>query len=203
MFGDFLVVDWFMTICSVSYFDWVTMKVHLNTMPTIFMIWLSPLLPIKQGQWYTTKDLLFFHILHLLIQTHTLHIGDNRAYFNDLAYSIVTVLNSGNYGILIIGADIRGFNDETTKDTWNRWIQTRAFYLYSKASNNLNNQPKKLYLWKPATISVQETSGLKYQFFSFRLHFKLWSPQKCYSILSPLFYWLHYYFILFLCALFF
>jgi alpha-glucosidase (family GH31 glycosyl hydrolase) len=113
------------------------------------------LLPIKQGQWYTTKDLLFFHILHLLIRTHTLHIGDNRACFDDLTYSIVSVLNFGNYGILIIGANICGFNDETTKDTCNRWIQTGAFYLFSESNNNLENQTKELYLWKPATISRQ------------------------------------------------
>lgn len=95
---------------------------------------------------------------------HTAHwTGDNAATWNDLAVSVNTMNTLSLFGMMMTGADICGFGDDTTEELCGRWIQSGAFSTFVRNHNSINQEPQEFYLWDSVTKISKEVLQLRYQ----------------------------------------
>jgi alpha-glucosidase (family GH31 glycosyl hydrolase) len=87
--------------------------------------------------------------------TYTAHwTGDNNSQWPQMQYSITTLLEFQMFGIPFVGADICGFNGQTTEELCVRWHQLGAFYPFSRNHNSIGQNPQDPAVWSSSSVAA-------------------------------------------------
>ncbi len=92
---------------------------------------------------------------------HTAHwLGDNFSEWDNLKYSITGILEFNHFGFPMVGADICGFNGNTTEELCARWHLLGAFYPFSRNHNHADSLEQDPGIW-PGTVAVNAKYSLE------------------------------------------
>lgn len=85
-------------------------------------------------------------------------LGDNFSQFEWMAYSIPGMFNFQIFGIPLMGADICGFNWDTTEELCCRWYQLGMMYTFSRNHNSNSSISQEPWAFGPTLLSVSNNA---------------------------------------------
>lgn len=88
--------------------------------------------------------------------------GDNHSTWEKLKISIAEVFNQQLFGIAYAGADVCGFNGDTTEQLCARWSALGAFYPFARNHNNDASISQEPFLWKSVTEASKKALAIRY-----------------------------------------
>uniref|UniRef100_A0A8R1XWR3 P-type domain-containing protein n=1 Tax=Onchocerca volvulus TaxID=6282 RepID=A0A8R1XWR3_ONCVO len=91
-------------------------------------------------------------------------LGDNSARWIDLRTSIIGIQEFNLFGIPYIGADICGFNGETSEELCLRWQQLGAFYPFSRNHNEKGAASQDPTRWPDVAKATREANLFRYYY---------------------------------------
>lgn len=89
-------------------------------------------------------------------------LGDNASKFADLRTSVIGMLEFNMFGIPHVGADICGFNGNTTEELCLRWMQLGAFYPFSRNHNTMGAIPQDPAQWPDVAEASRISLNFRY-----------------------------------------
>lgn len=93
--------------------------------------------------------------------------GDNGATWSELENSVISLLSSGLFGVPFIGADICGFNMDTTEELCRRWAQLGAFYPLARSHSDIYASRQEFYLWNSVMEAASHVFYWRYRLLPF------------------------------------
>ncbi|XP_054285968.1 lysosomal alpha-glucosidase-like [Macrosteles quadrilineatus] len=100
--------------------------------------------------------------------------GDISSTWDDMAHSIPDILSFSLFGIPMSGADICGFNQNTTVALCKAWSQLGAFYPFSRNHNSIENFDQDPVALGPEVVDAAKKALLTRYFFLPYLYTLFW-----------------------------
>lgn len=89
--------------------------------------------------------------------------GDNTSLWSYLKSSIANILNMQMFGITYSGADVCGFNGNTTEQLCTRWMELGAFYPFARNHNVNTGNDQEPYLWESTAEASRIALRVRYE----------------------------------------
>ncbi|KAK0393144.1 hypothetical protein QR680_000074 [Steinernema hermaphroditum] len=115
-------------------------------------------------------------------------LGDNTSRWPDLRTSVIGVMEFNMFGIPYVGADICGFNGNTTEELCLRWHQLGAFHSFMRNHNSINQIPQDPGMWPSVAEATKKANHFRYRHlpYLFSLHFA--ASMKGGTVVRPAFF---------------